>query len=120
VGNVLNAARQVIFSPEEPEFPRMFRREGLATRIAPFALPVMLGFLVLFISDDISRSPQFSTNLLACAVVAGILFTISLFAVSWQHVPRSIEALPPMVLIFLIHLMRQNSRALSYHGARSA
>lgn len=102
-------ARQFIFSAEEPIVPRVLRREEFATRIAPFALPVLAGFLLLFISSDPRQVPQLSVNFVAGSVAAAVLFAIALFAVSWQHVPRSAEVVPPLALIFLIHLMRQNS-----------
>lgn len=99
------SAQRARVAADEVYRPRPFRREGLLARVAPFALPVVLGFLAIQGTPVAERNPPLLFG-------AGLLMVIALVAIlvlPWERLPRIVEVIPPFANIMVVYLLREGS-----------
>ncbi len=91
----------------EVERPRAFRREGLATRTAPFIAVGVFGLFWLALKgQSIDGTPIDQLDLfLAFGLVAVLIAAI--FLVPWEKLPRWTDAIVPLAYFAVVALMRE-------------
>ena len=85
------------------EDSRPFARELLARRAGPFALAVVLAFSLLPLGGAETELPW----VIGAAVLA-LVIAVATWLVPWPHVPRWLEAAPPLAFFPVIGLLRES------------